>query len=161
RRTIARAGGSDRGALAAAAGRVDHGRERISQAHRLVLVRAAGAGGHALPYRREAQRPDQRDPPIQRCASRLCAVWRRNENRLAAGFGRLHRRRGTALDGDCERDRHQGRLSAAGSLEKIMLGKRIVCSAILMLACSLGAAGQTTSYPTRPIKMIVPFPPGG
>jgi len=30
-------------------------------------------------------------------------------------------------------------LSAAGSLEKIMLGKRIVCSAILMLACSLGA----------------------
>jgi tripartite-type tricarboxylate transporter receptor subunit TctC len=42
-----------------------------------------------------------------------------------------------------------------------MLGKRIVCSAILMLACGLGAAGQTTSYPARPIKMIVPFPPGG
>src|SRR6266540_3749176 len=42
-----------------------------------------------------------------------------------------------------------------------MLGKRIVCSAILMLACGVGAAGQTTSYPTRPIKMIVPFPPGG
>jgi tripartite-type tricarboxylate transporter receptor subunit TctC len=42
-----------------------------------------------------------------------------------------------------------------------MLGKRIVCSAILMLACGIGAAGQTTSYPARPIKMIVPFPPGG
>src|SRR5262249_53624688 len=78
-------------------------------------------------------------------ASRLCAVGRGSENRLAAGFCRLHRRRGTALDGDCERDRHQGRLSAAGSLEKIMLGKRIVCSAILMLACSLGAAGCMSS----------------
>jgi tripartite-type tricarboxylate transporter receptor subunit TctC len=42
-----------------------------------------------------------------------------------------------------------------------MLGKRIVCSAILMLACGLGAAGQTASYPARPIKVIVPFPPGG
>src|SRR5262249_47361817 len=161
RRTIAGAGGSDRGALAAAAGRADPGRERIPQAPRLVLVGAAGDGGDALPHRREAQRRDQRDPSIQGRASRLCAVGRGSENRLAAGFCGLHRRRGTALDGDCERDRHQGRLRAAGSLEKIMLGKRIVCSAILMLACGLAAAGETTSYPARPIKMIVPFPPGG
>jgi len=42
-----------------------------------------------------------------------------------------------------------------------MRGKRIVCAAILLLACGLAAAGETTSYPTRPIKMIVPFPPGG
>jgi len=53
-RTIAGAGGGDAGALATAAERADHGRERISQAPRLVLVRAAGAGGDALPHRRDA-----------------------------------------------------------------------------------------------------------
>src|SRR5262249_8137263 len=100
-------------------------------------------------------------PCVQGRASGLCALGRRSENRVAAGFCRLYRRRSAALDGDCERDRHQGRLSAAGSQERMMLGKRIVCSAILVLACGLGAAGQTTSYPARPIKMIVPFPPGG
>ena len=42
-----------------------------------------------------------------------------------------------------------------------MLGKRIVCSAILVLACGAGAAAQDAPYPARPIKMIVPFPPGG
>src|SRR5712692_525586 len=42
-----------------------------------------------------------------------------------------------------------------------MLGKRIVCSAILVFACGAGAAAQDAPYPARPIKMIVPFPPGG
>lgn len=42
-----------------------------------------------------------------------------------------------------------------------MLGKRIVCSAILVLACGAAAAAQDAPYPARPIKMIVPFPPGG
>ncbi len=42
-----------------------------------------------------------------------------------------------------------------------MLSKRIVCSAILVLACGAGAAAQDALYPARPIKMIVPFPPGG
>ena len=37
-----------------------------------------------------------------------------------------------------------------------MLGKRIVCSAILVLACGAGAAAQNAPYPARPIKMIVP-----
>src|SRR5262249_25729083 len=49
RRTTAGAGGSDRGALAAAAGRADHRRQRIPQAAPLVLAGAAGAGGDAPP----------------------------------------------------------------------------------------------------------------
>ena len=97
-------------ALAAVAGRADHGRERISQAHGLVLVGAAGAGGNAGPDRREAQRRGQRDPQVQGSAGRPRTFERGGQNRLAAGFRRIHRRRGAALGGDRKRDRHQGRL---------------------------------------------------
>jgi tripartite-type tricarboxylate transporter receptor subunit TctC len=41
-----------------------------------------------------------------------------------------------------------------------MLRKDTLLFAILLLACAPGAAGAQ-SYPTRPIKMVVPFPPGG
>jgi tripartite-type tricarboxylate transporter receptor subunit TctC len=41
-----------------------------------------------------------------------------------------------------------------------MLGKGTSLFAILLLACAPGAAGAQ-SYPARPIKMVVPFPPGG
>ena len=44
-----------------------------------------------------------------------------------------------------------------------MISKRIVLPAILILAVGVYAVGPATaqSYPTRPIKMIVPFSPGG
>jgi tripartite-type tricarboxylate transporter receptor subunit TctC len=41
-----------------------------------------------------------------------------------------------------------------------MFGKGTLLLAILLLACAPGAA-EAQSYPNRPIKMIVPFPPGG
>jgi tripartite-type tricarboxylate transporter receptor subunit TctC len=42
-------------------------------------------------------------------------------------------------------------------------GKRILWAALLCAAVVAGAltAGSATSYPSRPIKMIVPYPPGG
>ncbi len=44
-----------------------------------------------------------------------------------------------------------------------MIDRRIVASAILAFAFGVAAVGPATAqpYPTRPIKMIVPFPPGG
>jgi tripartite-type tricarboxylate transporter receptor subunit TctC len=42
-----------------------------------------------------------------------------------------------------------------------VLGKWIICSAILVLACGVATAEESASYPSRPIKLIVPFPAGG
>jgi tripartite-type tricarboxylate transporter receptor subunit TctC len=41
--------------------------------------------------------------------------------------------------------------------------RRIVASAIVLIGLGLPAAGPATAqaYPDRPIKLIVPFPPGG
>jgi tripartite-type tricarboxylate transporter receptor subunit TctC len=37
----------------------------------------------------------------------------------------------------------------------------LICSAALWLAATLPASAQSDSYPSRPITIIVPFPPGG
>jgi hypothetical protein len=114
-RTIARPGGGHRGSLAAVTGRAHHRGERISQAARLVLVRSARAGGDAARNRRDAQRRGQRDPQIQGSAGRPCAPERGSEDRIAAGFCGVHRRRSAAMGGHRQRHRHQGRLrSVAG-----------------------------------------------
>ncbi|MGZ5881912.1 MAG: Bug family tripartite tricarboxylate transporter substrate binding protein, partial [Xanthobacteraceae bacterium] len=43
-----------------------------------------------------------------------------------------------------------------------MSGKQIVLAAVAIIAMDLNAAEAVAqSYPTRPIKMILPFPPGG
>ena len=43
-----------------------------------------------------------------------------------------------------------------------MIGKQIVLAAVAIIAMDLNAAEAVAqSYPTRPIKMILPFPPGG
>ena len=62
----------------------------------------------------EAQRRDQRDPQIQGSAGRPGAAERRGEDRLAAGFCRLHRQRDAEMGGDRQRNRRQGRLSFGG-----------------------------------------------
>jgi tripartite-type tricarboxylate transporter receptor subunit TctC len=38
---------------------------------------------------------------------------------------------------------------------------RIAAGAALALACFAAIAGESTAYPNKPIRMIVPFPPGG
>ena len=50
------------------------------------------------------------NPQVQGCPGRPRTFERGSENRLAAGFRGIHRRRGAAMGGDRERDRHQGRL---------------------------------------------------
>jgi tripartite-type tricarboxylate transporter receptor subunit TctC len=54
-------------------------------------------------------------------------------------------------------------MSIATDWSGVMIGQRIVASAILVLAFGVSAIGTAMAqpYPARPIKMIVPFPPGG
>ena len=40
-------------------------------------------------------------------------------------------------------------------------GRRAACAALLALAASAAHAAQDSGYPARPIRFLVPFPPGG
>src|SRR5678815_2813124 len=62
------------------------------------------------------------------------------------------------VDGGADRQ-HQGRMNSSGV---DMIGKSIFLAAVAVTAIGLNAfEAVAQSYPTRPVKMILPFPPGG
>ena len=50
-----------------------------------------------------------------------------------------------------------------GTMQAVRSAMRTVQAAVLALACLAGAVSSASaqSYPSRPIKVIVPYPPGG
>ena len=50
---------------------------------------------------------------------------------------------------------------AKAGFKRNIVKRRFILSASVLLACSPWVIAQTTAWPTRPITMIVPFPPGG
>src|SRR5262249_45191167 len=125
------------------------------------LARTLGAARHAVPGRRAAQLRDGR------CRGRRLRAQALDGHRAgypsegqadARGTRRASQGRDRKVVADHQVCRHKGRLTARNFMNRL-LGAMAAAMAIAAATFALPAAAQ--SYPSKPIRLVAPFPPGG